>query len=40
MTDWPVLMAGAFLSTVPVLIIFIIGQDQFVKGVMLSGMKD
>lgn len=40
MTDWPVLMAGAFLSMIPVLIAFIIGQDQFVKGVMLSGMKD
>lgn len=40
MTDWPVLMAGAFLSIIPVLIAFLVGQDQFVKGVMLSGMKD
>ena len=40
MTDWAVLMAGAFLSMIPVLIAFLIGQDQFVKGVMLSGMKD
>ena len=40
MTDWPVLMAGAFLSMIPVLIAFLVGQDQFVKGVMLSGMKD
>lgn len=40
MTNWPALMAGAFLSMIPVLIAFIIGQDQFVKGVMLSGMKD
>lgn len=39
-TDWPMLMAGAFLSTIPVLIAFLVGQDQFVKGVMLSGMKD
>lgn len=39
-TDWPMLMAGAFLSMLPVLIAFLIGQDQFVKGVMLSGMKD
>lgn len=39
-TDWPMLMAGAFLSTIPVLVAFLIGQDQFVKGVMLSGMKD
>ena len=40
MTEWAVLMAGAFLSVIPVLIAFLIGQDQFVKGVMLSGMKD
>ncbi len=40
MTNWPVLMGGAFLSMIPVLIAFLIGQDQFVKGVMLSGMKD
>ena len=40
MTEWAMLMAGAFLSVIPVLIAFLIGQDQFVKGVMLSGMKD
>lgn len=39
-TDWPMLMAGSFLSVIPVLIAFLVGQDQFVKGVMLSGMKD
>lgn len=39
-TDWPVLMAAACLSILPVVIAFLLAQDTFVKGVMLSGMKD
>ena len=39
-TDWPVLMAATCVSILPVLIAFLFAQDAFVKGVMLSGMKE
>lgn len=39
-TDWPVLMAASAISIIPVLIVFLFTQDYFVKGVMLSGLKD
>ena len=39
-TDWTVLMAGTTLSLLPIIIAFLLAQDLFVKGVMLSGMKD
>jgi len=34
-----VLMAGAFLSILPLLILFFIAQKQFIEGIALSGMK-
>lgn len=34
-----VLMAGVFLSILPLLIIFFIAQKQFIKGIALSGVK-
>lgn len=39
-TDWPVLMAGTFLSIIPVMIAFFAAQDLFIKGVTLSGLKE
>jgi multiple sugar transport system permease protein len=39
-TNWPVPMAGTFLSIVPVLIAFFAAQDLFIKGVTLSGLKE
>lgn len=39
-TDWPVLMASSTIAVLPVLIVFLFAQDAFVKGVMLSGLKD
>ncbi|MDI9520284.1 MAG: carbohydrate ABC transporter permease [Bacillota bacterium] len=39
-TDWPVLMAATCVSILPVLIAFLVAQDAFVKGVMLSGLKE
>ncbi|PZE21080.1 carbohydrate ABC transporter permease [Paenibacillus xerothermodurans] len=38
-TDWPVLMAGTILSVLPLIIIFLLAQDFFIKGVTLSGLK-
>ena len=39
-TDWPVLMASSVIAVMPVLIAFLLAQDAFVKGVMMSGLKD
>lgn len=39
MTEFGKLMAGAFISAIPVIIIFIIAQKYFVKGIALTGMK-
>lgn len=37
-TEWHLLMAGSVAALLPVLIIYIIGQNWFVKGITLSGM--
>lgn len=39
MGNWPVMMAGVVISTLPVLIAFIIGQKYYVQGIALSGIK-
>jgi multiple sugar transport system permease protein len=38
-TQWALLMAGAMITLMPVLIIYIFNQRFFVKGIALSGMK-
>ncbi|QYR22218.1 carbohydrate ABC transporter permease [Paenibacillus sp. sptzw28] len=38
-TDWPVLMAGTVMSIIPLIAIFFLAQDFFIKGVTLSGLK-
>lgn len=38
-TDWPVLMAGTVISVAPLILIFLLAQDFFIKGVTLSGLK-
>ncbi|MEV8168173.1 carbohydrate ABC transporter permease [Microbacterium paraoxydans] len=38
-TDYPVLMAGALLATLPMLVTFIILQRQFIQGIAFSGTK-
>lgn len=38
-TDWPVLMAGTFISLLPVLAVFVAAQEYFVQGVTMSGIK-
>ena len=34
-----VLMAGAFLSILPLLLVFFVAQKQFIEGIALTGMK-
>ena len=38
-TDWTLLMAGTMIATVPILIIFILGQRYFTQGIALTGIK-
>ena len=37
--DYPVLMAGALMATLPMLIVFIILQRQFIQGIAFTGTK-
>lgn len=39
LTDWPLLMAGTILISLPTLMIFMIFQRYFVQGVASSGLK-
>jgi multiple sugar transport system permease protein len=38
-TDYPVIMAGAVLASVPVLILFVAAQRHIIQGVSRSGLK-
>ena len=38
-TDWPLLMAGAVLSIVPMIIVFVFCQRFFVRGIQLGAVK-
>lgn len=38
-TDYPVIMAGALLASVPVLILFVLAQRHVIEGVSRSGLK-
>ncbi len=37
-TEWGLLMAGSVVALLPVLIVYMLGQSWFVKGITLSGM--
>jgi multiple sugar transport system permease protein len=39
MTDYPVLMAGSLLATLPVIAVFVVMQRQFVQGIAFTGSK-
>ncbi|MBI3961067.1 MAG: carbohydrate ABC transporter permease [Chloroflexi bacterium] len=38
-TDWTLLMAGTMIATVPILLVFMLGQRYFTQGIALSGIK-
>ena len=38
-TEWGLIMAVSVMALIPVLIIFLIGQKQFVQGIASSGIK-
>ena len=37
--QWPLLMAGALVSVIPMIILFIVAQRHFVRGIALTGIK-
>jgi ABC-type glycerol-3-phosphate transport system permease component len=38
-SDWGPLMAGSFLACLPMIVLFVVGQRYFVRGIVLSGLK-
>ncbi|MBD0334118.1 MAG: carbohydrate ABC transporter permease [Cyanobacteria bacterium Co-bin13] len=38
-SDWPLLMAAVVIATVPVVLLFLIGQRQFIRGIAATGIK-
>lgn len=38
-SDWSLLMAAVVIATLPVLILFLIGQRQFIQGITTTGIK-
>ncbi len=36
---WPLLMAGALVSVIPMIVLFVIAQRQFVRGITMTGIK-
>lgn len=37
--DWPTVMAGAVVTLIPTIIVFIIAQKYFVEGIQMTGIK-
>lgn len=38
-SDWSLLMAAVVIATIPVLVLFLIGQKQFMQGIGTTGIK-
>lgn len=38
-TEWSMVMAGAVISVVPIILVYLLAQRAFVRGVALSGLK-
>jgi len=38
--NWQLLMAGVAIATIPIVVLFIIGQRQFIRGIATTGMKN
>ena len=36
---WPEMMAGALVSVVPMILLFVVAQRYFVRGIAISGLK-
>ncbi len=38
-TEWNLLMAGATVSVIPILVVYLVAQKQVIRGMTLSGLK-
>lgn len=38
--DWPVLMGASTLSVIPVVVLFLLGQKHFLKGILAGSLKE
>ena len=38
--NWQLLMAGVAIATIPIVILFMFGQRQFIRGIATTGMKN
>jgi len=38
-TDWGVLMAGATLTVLPLIVVFLVAQRYFIEGIQITGLK-
>jgi len=38
-TDWPVVMAGAVLTTLPIALVYVFFQRYWVEGIVTTGLK-
>jgi multiple sugar transport system permease protein len=38
--DWPLLMAAVAIATLPIVLLFLIGQRQFIRGIASTGVKN
>ena len=38
--NWPLLMAAVVIATIPVILLFLIGQRQFIQGIGSTGIKN
>lgn len=39
-TDWSILMAASTLSIIPIVLVFLVGQRQFIQGILQGGVKE
>ncbi|MBW4673168.1 MAG: carbohydrate ABC transporter permease [Desmonostoc geniculatum HA4340-LM1] len=38
--NWPLMMAAVTIATVPMMVLFLIGQRQFIRGIATAGIKN
>ncbi|MDH6061898.1 carbohydrate ABC transporter permease [Chrysosporum bergii ANA360D] len=38
--NWPLMMAAVTIATVPVMVLFLIGQGKFIRGIATTGIKN
>ncbi len=38
--NWPLMMAAVTIATIPVMVLFLIGQRQFIQGIATTGIKN